>query len=185
MTKREIIYRVLERVRAMSDDSDITEELISSMIDTKRAIILKQQYSKASWNIPIELQQEICISLESVDTIDGFKGAGQTIRTAESIPDPIKIKGNMGPLMVRREDGSVIPINVIPIERLPYIGNNRYTAMLTYAAMDFNRRLILVSKDNKLKFLKKLELLMYFRILSKLMKWSAEIIGMVQLSHGI
>jgi hypothetical protein len=156
MTKREIIYTVIEKIKANSDDSKITEEFISSMIDTKRAFLLKQQYSKSSWNIPIELKQEVCLSIEVVNTIDGFCEAGKTIRTSESLLNPIKIKGRVGPLMIRREDGFAIPINMIPVERMPYVGSNSFIANLTYAAIDMDNKLILFSKDDKLKFIKKI-----------------------------
>ncbi len=156
MDKRTIIYTVLEKLKIYSGDSKITPELISSMIDTKRAMLLKSRFSRNSWNIPIEIKQEICMSLEHVDTISGFSLAGKTIKTSESIPKSIKIRGKDGPLLVRKEDGTTIPINIIPIERLPYVGNNKWTGMLTYACTDYDGKLILTSLSDKLKFLKKI-----------------------------
>ena len=156
MTKREIIYLVLERLNARSDDSNPTEELVSSLIDVKRSMILKQRFSKAQWNIPIELRQEICMDVSLYDVISGYSGAGKILKTNNAVPSAIKIKGFSGPIMIRKEDGSSIPFNLIPIERLPYIGDNRYTAMLTYATLDLDGRIILISKDEKLKFLKQI-----------------------------
>ena len=138
MTKREIIYTVLEKLSVNSDDAKISEELVSSMIDTKRALLLKQRFSKASWNIPIEVRQEICMPIGLVDVIAGYSGGGKILKTTEAIPSSIKIKGWTGPLLIRKEDGSAIAINLIPIERLPYIGNNRFIAQLTYAAQDLD-----------------------------------------------
>lgn len=156
MTKREIIYLVLEKLNAHSDDSNIPEELISALIDNKRSLLLKQRFSKASWNIPISVRQEICMSLELSDVISGYSGAGKLIKTVDPLPMTIKIKGWEGPLMVRKEDGTAIHINVIPIERLPYLGNNKYTNMLTYLTLDMDNKLMLISSDDKLKFLKKI-----------------------------
>ena len=133
MDKRTIIYTVLEKLKIHSGDSKITPELISSMIDTKRAMLLKSRFSRNTWNIPIEIKQEVCI------------------------PGSIKIRGKDGPLMVRRQDGSSIPINIVPIERLPYIGSNKFTAMLTYACIDYDGRLILTSTSDKLKFIKEIK----------------------------
>lgn len=158
MTKREIIYLVLEQLNAHSDDSNIPEELISALIDNKRATLLKQRFGKASWNIPISVRQEICMSLELSDVVAGYSGAGKLIKTVDALPMTIKIKGWEGPLMVRKEDGSAIPINVIPIERLPYLGNNKYTNMLTYLTLDMDNKLMLISSDDKLKFLKKIRI---------------------------
>ncbi|MCP4910149.1 MAG: hypothetical protein GY907_05525, partial [Bacteroidetes bacterium] len=59
MTKYELIYTVSEKLNILSDDSNISEELISSLLDTKRAMLLKQQYAKNSWHMPIEIKQEL------------------------------------------------------------------------------------------------------------------------------
>ncbi len=55
MTKLEMIYTVVEKLKLHSDDSNFSKELISSLIDTKRAMLLKQQYAKNSWQIPMEI----------------------------------------------------------------------------------------------------------------------------------
>jgi hypothetical protein len=157
MDKRTIIYTVLEKLKINSGDSKITPELVSSMIDTKRAMLLKSRFSRNAWNIPIEIKQEICMDIERVDSIDGFSLAGKTIRTSIGIPRSIKIRGKDGPLMVRREDGTSIPINIVPIERLPYIGNNKFTSMLTYGCIDYDGRLVLTSTSDKLKFIEKIK----------------------------
>ena len=154
MTKKEIIFTIIERLKANGDDSSITEELISSMIDNKRSLLLKQRFSKSFWNIPIEIKQEICLDLSLYNAVDGYSGAGKIIKTKDPLPSSIKIKAFNGPLLIRREDGRTIPFNLIPIERLPYIASNRYTAMLTYVALDLDGKLMLISSDDKLKFLK-------------------------------
>ena len=68
---RTYLYCVGE-LNILSDDSNISEELISSLLDTKRAMLLKQQYAKNSWHMPIEIKQELCMDLELVDKVDGF-----------------------------------------------------------------------------------------------------------------
>lgn len=157
MDKRTIIYTVLEKINIHNADSKITPELVSSMIDTKRAMLIKSRFSKAAWNIPLEIKQEICLSIERVDSIDGFSLSGKTIRTSSSLPRSIKIRGQEGPLLVRKQDNKVVPINLIAIERLPYCLENKWTSMLTYAAVDFDNRLVLTSSDDKLKFIKEVK----------------------------
>lgn len=157
MNKKTIIYTVLEKLKIHTADSKITPELISSMIDTKRAMLIKSRFSKAAWNIPLEIKQEICMPIELVDTVENFSLAGKTIRTSEALPRSIKIRGQEGPLLVRRQDGKVVPINLIPIERLPYCLENTWTSMLTYAAVDYDNRLTLTSSDDKLKFIKEIK----------------------------
>lgn len=157
MTKRELIYTVFEKMNIVSDDSDITEELVSSLIDTKRAMLLKQQYAKNAWHMPIEIKQELCISLNLVDKVSGYSCAGKILATSVSLPRSIKIKGKEGPLTVRKADGGEIAISIIPIERLPFLFENRYTSMITYCAVDFDGKLYIISKDNKHRFLKNIK----------------------------
>lgn len=154
MTKNEMIYTVLEKLKIHSDDSNFSEELISSLIDSKRATLMKQQYSKNSWQIPMEVKQTLCLDLELVDRVDGYCTAGKILMTDLSLPIPIKIKGKEGPLLVRNKDMMEIPINVVSIERLPYLFNNKYTQHLIYCAKTDSGKLVLISKDDKHRFLK-------------------------------
>ena len=157
MTKNEIIYTIFEKLRISSDDSDYSEELISSLIDSKRAMLLKQQYAKNAWHMPIEIKQELCMNLELVDKVEGYCTAGKIMSTTLSLPKSIKIKGKEGPLLVRRSDGMAIPLNIVPIERIPFLFNNKYTQHLMYCAVDMSGKLLLISKDNKHRFLKSIK----------------------------
>jgi len=157
MTKREIIYTVFEKLKVFSDDTKITEELVSSLIDTKRAMLLKQQYANKGWHMPIDIKQELCIGLELVDKVSGYSCGGKILATSVSLPKSIKIKGKEGPLNVRKSDSTVIELNIVAIERVPYLFENKFTQHLTYCAVDFDGRLYLISKDNKHRFLKSIK----------------------------
>jgi len=157
MTKREIIYTIFEKIGVISDDTKLTEELVSSLIDTKRAMLLKQQYAKNSWHMPIEIKQELCMDLELVNKVDGYSCGGKILSTKVALPNSIKIKGKEGPLAVRRSDGTVIAMNIVAIERVPFLFENKFTQHLTYCAVDFSGKLYLISKDTKHKFLKSIK----------------------------
>lgn len=157
MTKREIIYTVYEKLNILSDDTHISEELVSSLIDTKRAMLLKQQYAKNSWHMPIEIKQELCLDIGLVDKVSGYSCAGKILATSIALPNSIKIKGKEGPLTVRKSDGGEMALNIVAIERVPYLFNNKFTQHLTYCAVDFDGKLYLMSADNKLKFLKSIK----------------------------
>tara|TARA_R100000541_G_scaffold50758_1_gene58066 strand:+ start:11010 stop:11678 length:669 start_codon:yes stop_codon:yes gene_type:complete len=158
MTKREIIYAVFEKLNIHSDDTRLSEELVSSLIDTKRAMLLKQQYAKSSWHMPIEIKQEICVDISLVDRVDGYSCAGKILSTNIALPRSIKIKGKEGPLSVRKEDGMEINISIVAIERIPFLFENKYTQHLIYCAVDFSGKLFIISKDNKLRFLKSIKI---------------------------
>lgn len=148
-TKRELIYTVFEKLNISSDDTDITEEFVSSLIDSKRAMLIKQRYSTNSWNTPTEIKQELCLNLETVGNIDGMSCFGKILRTKEKLPKTIKLKGKETPINVRRYDRTSIPINIVPIERLPFVGHNSFISQLVYAALDFDNKLYLVSNQKK------------------------------------
>jgi len=154
MTKRELIYNVYEKLNIISDDTKISEELVSSLIDLKRAMLLKQQYARNGWHMPIEIKQELCMSLELVNKVDGYSCGGKILATTVALPKSIKIKGKEGPLNVRKSDSTQIEINIVAIERVPFLFENKFTQHLTYCAVDFSGKLYLISKDNKHKFLK-------------------------------
>ena len=156
MEKIEIIYQVLEKLNIHSDDTRITEELVSSLIDTKRAMLLKQMYAKSAWNMPTDIKQELCLGLTLTNKVDGYSCAGK-ILTTQVLPASIKIKGKEGPLLVRIEDGSVISLNRIAIERMPYLFENRYLQNVTYCAEDLSGRLLIISNSDKYKFLKSIK----------------------------
>lgn len=157
MTKREIIYTIFEKLHVYSDDSKLSEELVASLIDTKRAMLLKQQYAKTHWHMPMEIKQEITVGVSLVDKVNGYAPAGKILATSV-LPNSIKIKGKEGPLLVRKMDNTEISITVVPIERVPYLFENRYTQHLTYCAVDQDGKMYLISKDNKLRFLKNIKI---------------------------
>ena len=71
--------------------------MVSSLLDTKRALLLKQQYSAKPWHLPREVKQELCMTLKLVDSVNGYKCAGKMLQTHHALPSSIKIKGKEGP----------------------------------------------------------------------------------------
>jgi len=157
MTKREIIYTVFEKLNILTDDTNVSEDLVSSLIDTKRAMLLKQQYATNGWYLPREVKQELCVPLELIDKVDGYSCAGKILASTVTIPRSIRIKGKEGPLNVRLYDGTALAINPVALERLPFLFENKFTQHLTYCSIDFNGKLFLISKDNKHRFLKQIK----------------------------
>lgn len=154
MTKRELIYSIIEKLNALSDDSNITEELVSHLIDSKRAMIIKQQYSQKYWDLPVEITQELCVGLELVEKIDGFSCAGKILVSTSSIPNSINFKGKDGPISIRFADDFAIPINVVSLERLPFVTASKYTSQQIFGCINRENKLILTSGSDKLKFLR-------------------------------
>lgn len=153
-TKRELIFTVMEGLKIQTDDTDVSQELISSLIDSARATTIKQMYGNKDWNLPIELRQEICLGLEPTRSVSGQKCLGSILRSTERLPKGISIKGGDGSLLrVKRYDRQSTQINIVPVERLPMIGHNPFTANMVYAAIDVDRYLYLVSANKKHMFM--------------------------------
>lgn len=153
MTKNELIFTVFEKLKIQSDDTNLSQELVSSLLDTKRALLIKQQYSAKPWHMPKEVKQELCMTLKLVDSVNGYKCAGKILQTHHALPGSIKVRGKEGPLLIRKEDNSVVAVNIVSTERIPFLFANKFTAMLTYGAVDYDGKLVLISADNKLNFL--------------------------------
>jgi len=150
MTKNELIYTVYEQLKVTSDDNELSREFVSSLIDSSRATLIKQTYGNKSWNIPIEIKQELCIGLEPVSNIDGLTCFGKILRTKNKIPSGISIKGAEGAMLaVRTYDRKKLNANIIPIERLPLVGHNPYTSGMLYAALDVDSHLYFTSGSTK------------------------------------
>jgi len=153
-TKRELIFTVMEGLKIQSDDADVSQELVSSLIDATRATTLKQMYGNKDWNLPIELRQEVCVGLSPADSVDGEPCLGKILKSTERLPKGISIKGGDGALLrVKRYDRKATQINIVPVERLPMIGHNTFTANMVYAAVDVDRHLYLVSANKKHMFM--------------------------------
>lgn len=157
MTKRDIIYSIFEKLKLYTDDSDFSEEFIASLIDNKRAMLLKQQFGSNPWKMPIEVKQELCVDLEVTEKVNGVACFGKILRTTLALPASIKIKGKEGPLNIRKADRQEIAINLVPIERFPFIGSNPHTSMMLYAAIDYDGKLYLASNKTSHLFLESIK----------------------------
>lgn len=147
MTQREIIYDIKEKLKFSSDDIDIVDEYIAYLINVKRSFIIKQRFSKFTRNISQEIRQNICIDLEDVDVLDGNKCFGKVLRSKQKLPNFIELGGRSAIITIRTEDRTYPHFNPIPIERLPYVGYNKYLQKQLYVALDADQKLYFKS-DN-------------------------------------
>lgn len=151
MTLRELIYDVRERLKLASDDMDFTDEYIAHVIHIKRSLLIKQRFSKFTRNIPEEVKQLMCINLEVVDTISGQPCFGDILRSVETIPNLIEIGGRSALVGVRVLDRLHPYINIISMERLPFVGHNNWLSKQIYVALDADNKLYFKS-DNPLHY---------------------------------
>lgn len=149
MNKNELIYNVREKLKLNADDEQITDEFISHLIDVKRVKVLKQRLDSNPWRAPIEFKQELCLDLEVVDNVNGASCFGNILRTKNPLPNMIRFRGGNGGITVRRSDRTALPIDLVDLSRLPFVGTSAWTQQITFAAFDFDNRLYLVSASDK------------------------------------
>lgn len=137
MILRNIIYDIREKLKISSDDMDMTDAYFAHLVDTARITLTKQRFTKFSRNIPEETKQIISVPLSKVKDCD----VSPIYKSDIIIPATMEIGGRSGILSVRVKDLSITHLNIVPIERFPYVGNNKWIQNQTYVALDADNTL--------------------------------------------
>lgn len=137
-TYRELVYFILDALKLVSDDSFYTEAHIMFLLNKMRAQLLAKKYAKAKAADAVNAAN---YSLVKVDLDD-----------IESLCSYTHFKKSVKPLPEILDIGIILayPYNVqygekmsfIPIERIPYVGNNRWLRGFMYAAQDTDMHLL-------------------------------------------
>lgn len=141
MTLKELVYDVREAFKLMSDDSQITNTYIAWLIDRARSSVMAQRYSDPRTVVPAVEYQKFTTSI-------GVNGVSTT-----PIPSVIKTTGNAHASLKIYGVGVAdtmlnIPLNVVTVERLPYVGSNPFTSDQIYCAIDEGGYIAFNSKNN-------------------------------------
>ena len=154
-TFREITYMVLDLLKERSDDSYYTEEHIIFLAGKFRAYLLERKYAKsrnkAYQSVSSENTQRICVDLERASLLPAGCG-GNWLTSVQEIPD-----------MVNADEAKVSTVSdmifsnltMIPAERMPYVGYNKWLKNIVYAAISGDNHLYLTSNNSQFQFLKK------------------------------
>lgn len=162
MTLNEIIYDIREKLKMNSDDIDISDEYLAHLINIKRALLVKQRYTKFTKTIPEETKQIICLTLEEVSVIEGESCSGTILRSVEKLPTLMQLDNKPALIGVRTYDLRNIPINVVSIERFPYLGYNRWLSNQLFVALDSDSKIYFFSGNDQHKFLENVKVVAIF-----------------------
>jgi len=148
MILKELIYEIRESFNLMSDDESITNELIAFFIKSARATILQQRYSDPRNIVPSVVYQSLIV------------GVGINAQSTISIPTILKTTGNPNaPIKITAKDIAdthlSIPLNVVTMERLPFVGHNIYTSDQIFCALDEQGTIIFNGHNNLYKLINK------------------------------
>lgn len=146
MTLKEIIYSIREDFKLMSDDNDLTQEYLAYLIKNARSIVMQQRYSDPRNIIPsIEYQSFTAV-------------IGNDAKSTTAVPSVIKTTGNAhSPVKIYAQgiaDTIIkVPVNVVSVERLPFVGSNHFTNDQIYCAIDEDGIILFNSKNNLYKLI--------------------------------
>jgi hypothetical protein len=130
----------------MSDDADQTNEFLAYLVRNARGTVLQQRYSDPRNVVP-------SVEMQSITTAIGLNG-----RSSIALPSIIKTTGNANSPLKAYGTGLSgtslqLPLNVVSIERLPFVGNNPYVTDQIYCAIDESGYLVFNSKNNVYKLI--------------------------------
>lgn len=152
-TYREITHIILDELKLVSDDASFTQEHVIWLASNYRSMLLKQHYKDIKKDIPESNYQTICLDLIKVEAIDGFPcEGGYMLKSKQEIPATITAAST-----------KVYPLNFFngeriaftTMDRMRYIGYNRWMKNIIYAAIGPDSHLWLNSQDPQFLYMKK------------------------------
>lgn len=154
-TYRELIYLVLDELKLTSDDAMFNEEHVMFLLSKYRGLILKQQYKDVKKEIPESNYQTVCLDLIQVPAITGEPCEGGTyLRSKEKVPFLMSITTPK----VYPEDYYQGDITYVSMERMRYVGYNRWLPNIIYASIGPDNYLYFKSFNPQYLYLEKARL---------------------------
>ena len=139
-TYREAIYMCLDLLKGMSDDFTYTEEHIAYLIDKFRALLLKQRYGNdPKKHVPYSNYQTLEVKFNPTSPSKMIKSNNQI---------PYMLQLGIPRIVTSDEDYYNYKFELTSRERLPFVGNNKYTRMITYCAINEDNHVIIPNKES-------------------------------------
>lgn len=149
MTFREIVYIILDEARLITDDITLNEEHALFLASKVRASLLSQKYKTVKLEVPDSNYQELCVGLEEVYS-PLLCGESYTVRSTVKLPTRLNIGNDVvTPLEYLKGTN----FSLIPIERMRYVGYNKYLRNIIYAAIGHDGYLYLKSDNPQFRYL--------------------------------
>lgn len=163
MLVKEIVYYILDAVKAISDDSLITEEEVLFLLKKYRSFLIKkeQEKEKSTTDTASEFEyQQICLNLEKTPAMDGEPcTGGYYLKTTNKIP---KVLEGTTPRVYPMDFYQGINISFIPRDRMRYVGTNKYLQNIIWVSLGPDLHLYLYSNNPQFLYLKKLRMMAIF-----------------------
>lgn len=157
---KEIVYMVLDEIRAISDDSTITEEHVLFLMKQYRAVLLQQKILKEGSNSLLQSnQQEVCLTLEKTQAIPGLDYCNDIyLKSKEEIP-----------ALIEGAETYVYPVDqfsayfkFVDKNRFKYVGYNKYMANIIYVTLGIDNHLYFKGLNPQFSYLNSAKLVGVF-----------------------
>lgn len=137
-TYRDAIYMVLDQLRIISDDSLWEPEHIIYLLNKHRAFIIKQRYSGRKKDVPLATYQSFKVQLND------WSGNNTTTSTTK-LPTVLNLNGIELESSITIPDNNIqdLNVNLVPIDRLKYVGYNTYLFHQIYVSIGYDNKLYL------------------------------------------
>ena len=148
---------VLDLLKERSVDSYYTEEHIMFLVTKMRALLLKRKM-RGSRNQAFEAfsddnMQRICVDLEPAELLPSGC-SGNWLKSVQAIPDMI---GSSEPKISTVSDMIHSNFTVVPKERMPYVGFNKWLKNIIYASKSSDGHLYITGTNSQFMYLEKVK----------------------------
>ena len=141
-TYREAIYMCLDLLKGIGDDFTYTEDHIAYLLDKFRALLLKQRYGNdPKKHVPYSNYQTVTVTFNNIDKPKDI------IKSDNQIPYMLQL--GIPRIITPEEDYYNYRFEFTSRERLPFTGNNKYTAMINYCAINEDNYVLYKTKPEQ------------------------------------
>lgn len=159
-TYREVTYMILDELKLVSDDATFTQDHVLWLASKYRSMLLKQHYKDIKKDIPESNYQTICLDLVKKEALAGYPcEEGYMLWSTEAIPATItsaSTKVSAGNFFNGER------ITYITMDRMRFVGHNRWTKNIIFAALGPDNHLWLTSQNPQYLYLKKAQVTAIF-----------------------
>lgn len=125
-----------ELLNINSDESTITKELYTDLINEQRSLLIRNEYGKNRSVDPNVKQELPCLEVEIVSPTTccvSLPGCKNILRTKKRIPSVIEFSHKSGIISVGPTNILFPRYSFIEYARVPYVGNGRTTSQSIYS----------------------------------------------------
>lgn len=148
---------ILDELKGISDDFTFNEDHIAYLINNYRALALKKQYANPREISPNSNYQTKCLDLEVSGSICG-QDEDFYLRSKQEISNTL----GLGNTKIHTCNYFMGDITFIPMHRMKYVGNGKYTKNLIYGTIGPDNHVYLKSNNPQFAHLEKIQVTAIF-----------------------